>query len=191
MITVIVRNHSFCSLSFNPSSVPYDIIIQEGQIGKYTRMADALAQLSETSGKPPFIFSLCEWGWVRFRFLIIQLDSDVFTESSLAVSLLGYSISDLLTRCSWGATLAHSWRVCVCITVSIKLIRPDNVGYCSPMGFVSQHNQLVCCTLPSCRCFNMYCSNSFITQATDLYGRNDLDMVRTSCSVSSCPQSTL
>jgi hypothetical protein len=29
---------------------------------EYQRMADALATLSKTSGKPPFVFSLCEWG---------------------------------------------------------------------------------------------------------------------------------
>ena len=64
------------------SLVPYDDIIREGIVGskcnlyddmwisdaksliEYQRMADALAELSSTTGKPPFVFSLCEWGWV-------------------------------------------------------------------------------------------------------------------------------
>lgn len=28
-------------------------------------MADAIADLAKSSGKPPLIFSLCEWGEVR------------------------------------------------------------------------------------------------------------------------------
>lgn len=27
-------------------------------------MADAIANLAKSSGKPPMIFNLCEWGWV-------------------------------------------------------------------------------------------------------------------------------
>lgn len=28
-------------------------------------MADAIANLSITTGQPPLLYSLCEWGWVR------------------------------------------------------------------------------------------------------------------------------
>lgn len=31
---------------------------------EYKRMSDAIAELSETSGKPPILLSLCEWGLV-------------------------------------------------------------------------------------------------------------------------------
>ncbi|KAJ7832047.1 glycoside hydrolase superfamily [Mycena olivaceomarginata] len=61
--------------------IPYDDIIRQGIVGKYQRMADALATLAKTSGKPPFIFSLCEWGWVR------------------------------ATVRAWGKNFGHSWRV--------------------------------------------------------------------------------
>lgn len=51
------------------------------------------------------------------------------------------------------------------------------------MGFASQHNQFVRSTLLLQHNVNLPCSNSFITYATDFYGRNDLDMVRISFSV--------
>lgn len=67
--------------------VPFDGIIQEGVMGsasknfppqlipltstvwakEYQRMADALATVSTKTGTT-FIFSLCEWGWVRIIF---------------------------------------------------------------------------------------------------------------------------
>lgn len=31
---------------------------------EYKRMADAIAELAKSSGKPPLLFSLCEWGEV-------------------------------------------------------------------------------------------------------------------------------
>jgi hypothetical protein len=32
---------------------------------EYTRMANAIADLAKSSGKPPILFSLCQWGRVR------------------------------------------------------------------------------------------------------------------------------
>ncbi|KIY63288.1 glycoside hydrolase family 27 protein [Cylindrobasidium torrendii FP15055 ss-10] len=52
----------FDLLKFDNCAVPYDIIIQEGQVGKYARMSNAIKGLAEDTGNPPLLFSLCEWG---------------------------------------------------------------------------------------------------------------------------------
>ncbi|KAI0642496.1 glycoside hydrolase family 27 protein [Trametes meyenii] len=58
----LFQDWGFDYLKFDNCAIPYDGIIREGIVGKYKRMADAIAQLSKASGKPPLIFSLCEWG---------------------------------------------------------------------------------------------------------------------------------
>ncbi|KAI0822885.1 glycoside hydrolase family 27 protein [Trametes gibbosa] len=58
----LFQDWGFDYLKFDNCAIPYDEIIREGIVGKYKRMADAIAELSKTSGKPPLIFSLCEWG---------------------------------------------------------------------------------------------------------------------------------
>jgi hypothetical protein len=45
----------FCSLS---------ILVNDHLLLEYTRMANAIQKLSKSSGKPPFLFSLCQWGRV-------------------------------------------------------------------------------------------------------------------------------
>ncbi|KAF8330631.1 glycoside hydrolase [Amanita rubescens] len=109
------QDWGFDYLKYDNCAIPYDDIIREGIVGKYRRMADALAELSSTTGKPPFVFSLCEWGWNQ--------------------------------PWLWGATLGHSWRTTGDIT-------PDWGSVASIINF-----------------------NSFITQGTNFYGRNDMDMV--------------
>jgi hypothetical protein len=37
---------------------------------EYQRMTDALKQLAATTRKTPFVFSLCQWGWVSHLFLL-------------------------------------------------------------------------------------------------------------------------
>ncbi|KAJ3847248.1 glycoside hydrolase [Lentinula lateritia] len=96
--------------------IPFDDVIREGMIGKFTRMADALAHLSKKSGKPPFLFSLCQWGWEQVWL--------------------------------WGSTLGHSWRV-------TGDISPNWDSLTLIINF-----------------------NSFITQATDFHGHNDMDMLQ-------------
>ena len=45
---------------------------------EYRRIADAIAQLSQDTGKPPLILSLCEWGEVRhIHFRRISADVDL------------------------------------------------------------------------------------------------------------------
>ncbi|KAI8969765.1 glycoside hydrolase family 27 protein [Trametes punicea] len=58
----LFQDWGFDYLKFDNCAVPYDDIIREGIVGKYKRMADAIADLAKTSRKPPLIFSLCEWG---------------------------------------------------------------------------------------------------------------------------------
>jgi alpha-galactosidase len=61
----LFQDWGFDLLKYDNCAVPYDEVIKEGMIGKYTRMADAIARLSESSGKPPILFSLCQWGRVQ------------------------------------------------------------------------------------------------------------------------------
>ncbi|KAJ7157572.1 glycoside hydrolase family 27 protein [Mycena crocata] len=52
----------FDLLKYDNCAVPFDEITRENIIGRYARMADAIAAQSKASGKPPLLFSLCEWG---------------------------------------------------------------------------------------------------------------------------------
>ncbi|KII87797.1 glycoside hydrolase family 27 protein [Plicaturopsis crispa FD-325 SS-3] len=52
----------FDLLKYDNCAVPFDDIIREGMVGKFQRMADAIANLSASTGKPPLIYSLCQWG---------------------------------------------------------------------------------------------------------------------------------
>jgi len=106
----------FDYLKYDNCAIPYDDIIREGMIGKYTRMSTAITNLSATTGEPPILFSLCQWG-----------DNQVWL---------------------WGATLGHSWR-------TTGDIGPYWDSLASIINF-----------------------NSFITGATNFYGRNDLDMLQ-------------
>lgn len=45
------------------TDIPADNITEEGEYGRYQRMADAIVQFANMTGEPPFLFSLCEWGW--------------------------------------------------------------------------------------------------------------------------------
>ncbi|TDL16139.1 glycoside hydrolase [Rickenella mellea] len=57
------QDWGFDYLKYDNCAIPYDNITRQNTLGKYERMADAINQLAKTSGKPPMIFSLCEWGW--------------------------------------------------------------------------------------------------------------------------------
>lgn len=86
---------------------------------EYTRMADALAQIgSNTASGKPFLFSLCQWGWVSFIYIgALCSVNNVITGASMAVrprviSLEAKFCSPIFVRFSrWGSTLGHSWRV--------------------------------------------------------------------------------
>ncbi|KAJ6512538.1 glycoside hydrolase family 27 protein [Mycena sanguinolenta] len=52
----------FDLLKYDNCAVPFDEITRENIIGRYTRMANAIAAQAKASGKPPLVLSLCEWG---------------------------------------------------------------------------------------------------------------------------------
>ncbi|KAG0706891.1 glycoside hydrolase family 27 protein [Suillus ampliporus] len=108
------QSWGFDFLKYDNCAIPFDDIIQEGMIGKYQRMADALAVVAKKTGTT-FVFSLCEWGWNQVWL--------------------------------WGAQMSHSWRI-------DDDIAPDWNSLASIIN-----------------------TASFITQATNHYGHNDLDML--------------
>lgn len=110
------QDWGFDYLKFDNCNIPFDDILKENTFGKYQRMAGAIADLAKSSGKPPMIFSLCEWGW-----------SQVWI---------------------WGKQIGQSWR-------TTGDIAPNWDSLANIINF-----------------------NSFITTATDFYGRNDLDMLQ-------------
>lgn len=56
------QNWGFDLLKYDNCAIPYDSVIKEGMVGKFTRMSNAIKNLSIKSGKPPLLFSLCQWG---------------------------------------------------------------------------------------------------------------------------------
>ncbi|CCM00618.1 uncharacterized protein FIBRA_02654 [Fibroporia radiculosa] len=58
----LFQDWGFDLLKYDNCAIPFDEILKEGIVGKYKRMADAIADLTKTSGRAPFVFSLCEWG---------------------------------------------------------------------------------------------------------------------------------
>ncbi|EPQ52042.1 glycoside hydrolase [Gloeophyllum trabeum ATCC 11539] len=110
------QDWGFDYLKYDNCYIPFDDVLREGVYGKYQRMSGALVNLSKSTGQPPLLFSLCEWGWDQVWL--------------------------------WGASVGHSWRT---------------TGDISPSwdSLASIIN-----------------TNSFITQATNFYGRNDMDMLQ-------------
>lgn len=110
------QDWGFDYLKYDNCNTPADNVIRQGMVGKFQRMTDALAELARTSKKPPFIYSLCQWG-----------ETQVWL---------------------WGKELGHSWRV-------TGDIAPRWDSLAAIINF-----------------------NSFITQATDFSGHNDMDMLQ-------------
>lgn len=52
----------FDYLKYDNCAVPFDNITRENIMGRYERMANAIADLSLTSGTSPLILSMCQWG---------------------------------------------------------------------------------------------------------------------------------
>ena len=75
---------------------PFDDILRQGQVGKFKRMADAIANLSESTGEKPIIYSLCQWG--RVRLFIIP---DSICQLTLVQEQPWY----------WARDFGQSWRV--------------------------------------------------------------------------------
>ncbi|TBU21931.1 glycoside hydrolase [Dichomitus squalens] len=58
----LFQDWGFDYLKYDNCAIPYDDVIRQGIVGKYQRIADAIAQLASDTGKSPLILSLCEWG---------------------------------------------------------------------------------------------------------------------------------
>ncbi|KAJ8693954.1 hypothetical protein PTI98_008891 [Pleurotus ostreatus] len=58
----LFQDWGFEFLKYDNCAVPFDEIVREGIVGKYGRMAQAIKDLAQETGKAPVIFSLCEWG---------------------------------------------------------------------------------------------------------------------------------
>lgn len=53
---------------------------------EYARMAGAIADLANSTGTPPIIFSLCEWGWASVSYISYRTHCSLyllFLESSV------------------------------------------------------------------------------------------------------------
>ncbi|KAF5371640.1 hypothetical protein D9758_003577 [Tetrapyrgos nigripes] len=72
----------FDLLKYDNCAVPYDEIIKEGVVGKFTRMSNAIYNLSLSTGRPPMLYSLCQWGreepwvWARDLGQMEELDGE-------------------------------------------------------------------------------------------------------------------
>ncbi|EKM74620.1 hypothetical protein AGABI1DRAFT_116817 [Agaricus bisporus var. burnettii JB137-S8] len=61
-IELFQEQWGFDLLKYDNCAVPFDEVIKEGMVGKFKRMSDAIGRLSERTGKPPMLYSLCQWG---------------------------------------------------------------------------------------------------------------------------------
>ncbi|KAF5357190.1 hypothetical protein D9756_006384 [Leucocoprinus leucothites] len=61
-IKLFREDWGFDYLKYDNCAVPFDEIIKEGMVGKYQRMADAIARLASSTGKSPMFYSICQWG---------------------------------------------------------------------------------------------------------------------------------
>ncbi|KAF5314739.1 hypothetical protein D9611_007253 [Ephemerocybe angulata] len=89
----------FDLLKYDNCAIPFDSVMKEGMVGKFTRMAKALSDLSKKTGKPQMLFSLCQWGreepWLWAR----RLGHSWRTTDDINASW--GSITDLLNRNSF------------------------------------------------------------------------------------------
>jgi alpha-galactosidase len=60
----ITRENIIGSTSFSFGSIALTCSLTTAVLVGYTRMSNAIKDLSLTSGKPPILLSLCEWGRV-------------------------------------------------------------------------------------------------------------------------------
>ncbi|KAF9478960.1 glycoside hydrolase [Pholiota conissans] len=90
----LFQDWGFDLLKYDNCAVPYDEVIKEGMIGKYTRMSNAIINLSKETGKPPMLFSLCQWGrnepwlWARTLGQSWRTTNDTFPEWDAVTTIL-------------------------------------------------------------------------------------------------------
>ncbi|KAJ2936875.1 hypothetical protein H1R20_g210, partial [Candolleomyces eurysporus] len=97
----LFQDWGFDLLKYDNCAVPFDSVIKEGMVGKFTRMAKALAKAAKDAGKPQILFSICQWGreepWLWAR----RLGHSWRTTDDINPSW--GSITDLLNRNSFYA----------------------------------------------------------------------------------------
>ncbi|OBZ67424.1 putative alpha-galactosidase B [Grifola frondosa] len=90
----LFQDWGFDYLKYDNCAIPFDQILREGIVGKYQRMADAIKDLAQSSGKPPLMFSLCEWGqeqpwfWAKRFGQSWRTTGDIGPEWSSIVSII-------------------------------------------------------------------------------------------------------
>ncbi|KAF9547552.1 glycoside hydrolase family 27 protein, partial [Agrocybe pediades] len=90
----LFQDWGFDLLKYDNCAVPFDEIIREGQVGKFTRMSNAIKKLSKESGKPPILFSLCQWGvnqpwlWARRLGQSWRTTMDIYPEWKQLTNIL-------------------------------------------------------------------------------------------------------
>ncbi|KAK3621007.1 hypothetical protein LTR56_023050 [Elasticomyces elasticus] len=53
----------FDYLKYDNCYIPFDNLTQVNEVGRFQKMADAIAAVAGRTGTAPFWYSLCEWGW--------------------------------------------------------------------------------------------------------------------------------
>ncbi|GJJ15332.1 hypothetical protein Clacol_009608 [Clathrus columnatus] len=104
----------FDFLKYDNCYIPFDDIIREGIVGKYQRMADAIAEVAKKKGGSPMLFSLCEWGWLlnawcleaNWNSLASIIDTQSFIAS--ATDFYGHNDMDMLQLGNGGLTFEES-----------------------------------------------------------------------------------
>ena len=134
---------------------------------EFKRMADAIADLAKSSGKPPLIYNLCEWGWVSTVEPIWSYSAEFLLrslESSMALGKRTGSIVAYSKRLSLHHTpILTVWRLTTLIKHGRQLLIRSTCAFQISTRAISRETH------------QMLYSNSFITMATDFYGQNDMD----------------
>jgi len=58
----LFQDWGFDYLKYDNCAVPFDNVTRENIMGRYERMANAIKDLAESSGRPPIFLSMCQWG---------------------------------------------------------------------------------------------------------------------------------
>ncbi|OCB87833.1 glycoside hydrolase [Sanghuangporus baumii] len=145
------QDWGFEFLKYDNCAIPYDDILRQNTMGKFERMADVIADLAKSSGKPPLIFNLCEWGWSQVWIWGKQLGQS-------------WRIVDDLNA-SW-PSITNTINFNSFITMATDFYGQNDLDYVDDLN----------ASWPSIT--NTINFNSFITMATDFYGQNDLDYLQ-------------
>ncbi|KAF7985791.1 hypothetical protein HWV62_423 [Athelia sp. TMB] len=54
-------------LKYDNCYIPFDSVTRQNELGRYQRMADAIASYAAKTNTQPFSLALCEWGWQQVQ----------------------------------------------------------------------------------------------------------------------------